>query len=337
MRVIFVRNLIKTLTLRRLWNLICIFVSFRISLLRKKSVVWGRPFSVTIEPTNVCNLRCPECPSGNGSMIRTSGFMDLQSFTRIVDELSTEVWYLQLFFQGEPFLHRDLIRMIAYARSKKMFVSVSTNAHFIDRATADELVSSGLNRLIISLDGASEESYTKYRIGGRITKVLDGLNQLKNARDETRNQTTEVILQTLVTKFNEHELPRMREIAEECDARLSLKSMQVYSVNSAEIFLPADGRYRRYILDGNRLQIKSSLINRCSSLWIKSVITWDGRVVPCCFDKDAEYSFGSLATESFRSIWNSEQFHQFRNRILHNRKGIPMCTNCTEGLRTRLT
>ena len=334
MRLRTLRNLLRCFTLRRLVNMAAVLISYKISDITKRSIVWGMPYTLTIEPTNRCNLSCPECPSGNGEMLRPLGIMDFDAFASLVDQISKHTFYLQLFFQGEPFINPRLADMIAFARDKGMYVAVSTNAHFIRPDNVRELLSSGLDRLIVSIDGMSEETYQEYRVGGRLSKVLDALQLL----DETKRETglgshMETVLQFLITRGNEHEIPALRVLAGKHGAAPALKTIQVYSRESAETFLPLNEKYRRYSMEDGELRVKGTMRNRCVRLWERSVVTWDGVVVPCCFDKNAAFPLGRVNGSSFREIWQSDAYHAFRRRVLGNRRGVPMCTNCTEGLK----
>jgi MoaA/NifB/PqqE/SkfB family radical SAM enzyme len=333
MRIPFFLSILPCLTPLRVWNALLLLCSYGLSLFLRRPLAAGFPAAITIEPTNRCNLSCPECPSGNGAMTRPQGFLAPELFDRILTEAALRAVYLQLFFQGEPFLHGDLIPMIERARRRRLFVSVSTNALLLREETVRRLVASGINRLIVSMDGTSEESYRAYRVGGSLERVLETLELLRREKRRQGVRRMEIVLQFLVTRQNEHEIPEARRIAARYDATLSLKSMQVYSPASAERFLPHDERYRRYRTDEGRLDIKSALPDRCTYPWLRSVITWDGSVVPCCFDKDASVPLGSLATNSLASIWRGPAYRSFRMRILQSRRDVPMCRNCTEGLK----
>ncbi len=326
------RNLLRCVTLPRLWNFVLVYFSYKLSSLLRRPVVWGMPYTLTIEPTNRCNLKCPECPSGNGAMVRPLGMMDFEVFRSIVDETASNTFYLQLFFQGEPFINNRLMDMIRYARQKRVYTSVSTNAHFIRRETAEQLVDAGLDKLIVSIDGVTEESYRAYRIGGSLAKVHEALGSLLESRRSAKS-AMEVTLQFLVTKQNESEIPALKEISRKYHATVALKTIQVYSIESAELFLPNDERYRRYYIRNGELHTKSAMRNRCVRLWERSVITWDGVAVPCCFDKNAEYPLGNAIEDSFAGVWRNGAYSSFRKRILENRRAVPMCTNCTEGLK----
>ncbi len=327
-------NLARTATLRRAVNVVRITAAQLVSATLHRPVVWGMPWTLTIEPTNRCNLACPECPSGNGSLVRPLGSMTLERFRRLVDEVSPHVFYLQLYFQGEPFINKSLAEMVAHAHRRRMYTAISTNAHFLRAETARALLDAGLDRLIVSVDGTSEESYQTYRVGGTFAAVLRGLDALAaERRVHARGKRLELVVQFLVTRQNEHEIDSVRKLAAAYDASLALKTMQVYSVESAEAFLPRDERYRRYLVRDGELVMKGRMANRCARLWDRSVITWDGVVVPCCFDKNAEHAVGSLDDGAFEEVWTGEALQGFRARVLSDRRGVPMCTNCTEGLR----
>jgi radical SAM protein with 4Fe4S-binding SPASM domain len=327
-------NLFRCLTARRLWNLLLVFLSFSLSSWTGRRFVWGRPFSLTVEPTNRCNLKCPECPSGNGAMTRPQGLLSFDAFTSMIDDVHKDTCYLQLFFQGEPFINNRLVDMIAYAHSRAMYVSISTNAHYLRDDIIEGLLDAGLDKLIISIDGLRQDVYEQYRVGGSLDRVIDALRRLDRARRvKARRCRTDVLLQMLVTRQTEEDIPALRELARSVRAGVSLKSIQVYSLEGARRYLPENPAWRRYDIVDGELRIKSRLDNRCSRLWIASVITWDGVVLPCCFDKDAEYALGSLADTSFHEVWRSGAYESFRSRILADRRGVDMCRNCTEGLK----
>lgn len=333
MTVSMLRNILRCITLPRLVNLVKIFSSFKISEWTGRSIVWGLPYTITIEPTNLCNLRCPECPSGTGELTRPPGSMELENYKRIIDEVAKHTFYVQLFFQGEPFINKHLIDMIRYAHQKKMYVSISTNAHFIQNGMAEKLIESKLDRLIVSIDGVTQKTYAYYRVGGKLSKVTDAIAHLHDVRRQNGDSQTDVILQFLVTKQNEHEVRQLQTMAKKYDADVALKTIQVYSLESAARFLPTSERYHRYRIENGKLVTKNKMKNRCVRLWERSVITWDGTVVPCCFDKDGKYPLGNVNEHDFKKIWRSKTYHAFRRKILSNRKGVDMCTNCTEGLK----
>src|SRR4029077_8235759 len=167
-------NLFSKLSFRRTWNGVLVLSSYYFSKWLRKPIQWGAPVSISFEPTTSCNLRCPECPSGLRSFTRPRGMLEMNFFRGMIDQLAPELLYLTFYFQGEPYLNPDFLEMVTYARSKNIYTATSTNAHYLNDENARKTIESGLDRLIISLDGTSQEVYSQYRKGGDLGKVLAG-------------------------------------------------------------------------------------------------------------------------------------------------------------------
>ncbi len=321
------------LSLRKAVNILKVTSSYFFSKLTGKAVVWGVPISLSIEPTTSCNLRCPECPSGLRSFTRPTGMLDETIFKKIIDELSSELSYLLFYFQGEPFLHSNFADLVSYASSKGIYTATSTNAHFLDDEQCQSIINAGLDRLIISIDGIDQKSYESYRIGGDLDKVIAGTKNIIKWKKELKSKAPHLIFQFLVVKPNEHQVDALHQLAAELGVdEVRLKTAQIYDYKSGSDLIPENEKYSRYKKqDNGSYKIKNEMSNHCWKLWNSSVMTWDGRVVPCCFDKDASHQMGSMMTDSFRSIWRSKNYFQFRNAVLNSRKSIDICQNCTEG------
>jgi radical SAM protein with 4Fe4S-binding SPASM domain len=326
-------NLLKYFTIKRFLNALKILVSFNLSRLLRKPIVWGMPLSYSIEPTNHCNLKCPECPSGLGSLTRPLGLMKLQLFKSIVDEISHTGFYTQLFFQGEPYINKNLPQMIKHAQRRKLYVSISTNGHFINKENVESILDPAPDKIIFSIDGLDEESYQNYRIGGTFAQADTGLRTLIARKNAVKLKKPFVELQFIVMKQNEHLLDNVMEYGKNAGVdKVVFKTMQIYSYQNAVHFLPENNKFRRYEIENESFRIKRKLKNHCFALWRTSVITWDGRIVPCCFDKDANFEFGKLNGRNFNNVWKSNEYQVFRQMVLTDRRGIDMCSNCTEGM-----
>jgi radical SAM protein with 4Fe4S-binding SPASM domain len=330
-------NLLKYFTLKRTFNVLKIVGSFGISRITRKPVVWGMPVSYSIEPTNHCNLKCPECPSGLGTLTRPLGLLKLDDFKNWIDQINDSGFYVQLFFQGEPYINKQLPEMIKYAQSQNVYISISTNGHFVNEKNVDLIVENAPDKLIFSVDGLNEESYQKYRVGGTFAQADEGLRLLVKRKRELGKKKPFIEFQFIVMKQNEDQLDEVLEYGKDVGIdKVVFKTMQISSYDNALKFLPKNKKYRRYIVEDGTYRIKNKLKNHCFALWRTSVITWDGKVVPCCFDKDAEFELGMLNGKSFKEIWNSKEYNNFRQGVLDNRKGLDMCTNCTEGLKINI-
>jgi radical SAM protein with 4Fe4S-binding SPASM domain len=327
-------NLLSKLTLRRLWNGGKVLSSYYLSKWTGKAIQWGYPVSISFEPTTSCNLRCPECPSGLRSFTRPTGMLEDGFFRQTIDQLSGELLYLIFYFQGEPYLNPSFLDMVAYASSKGIYTATSTNAHYLNDQYAKKTVESGLDRLIISIDGTTQEVYEQYRVGGKLEKVLQGARNIVRWKKELKSSTPFVFFQFLVVKPNEHQLEDIRRLAEEIGVdQVRFKTAQVYDYkNDPNQLIPANEKYSRYAKNKKgEYEFRNGLDNHCWRLWHATVITWDGLVVPCCFDKDAQHQLGDLKGKPFKEIWQDEQYMDFRRQILQSRKNIDICANCSEG------
>lgn len=312
-----------------LLNALINFISYYISLLTGRAIVYGMPVAVGIELTNHCNLHCAECYSGSGRMKRSRGFMDYTLFTKVIGELRPHLLNINLYFQGESMMHPDFFRFVEVCRGLNL--TLSTNGYFLTGENCVKLAHSGIRRLIISLDGFDQESYESYRRGGELEVVLAGIRNISGAIAGS-GSGMKLEIQVLVNRYNEAQIPGIRSFARENKAVLRLKSMQVLNKERIEDWQPDNKSFRRYEKSGGDFRIKSRLKNRCLRLWINPVITWDGKVVPCCFDKDAEHIMGDLTSSSFRQVWHGPEFAAFRERVLRDRSKTDICCNCTTGL-----
>ncbi len=331
-----IAGFIRFMSISRIFNVILLYLSYYCSILFKKPFHQGMPFSISVEPTTNCNLQCPECPSGLREFTRPTGNISYKKFKEYIDKAGSNMVYLMLYFQGEPFLSKDIFKIISYARSKMVYTTTSTNGHFLASVDkAERLIHSGLNRLIISFDGTTQDVYEKYRKGGDLQKVKDGIVNLVSTKRKLGVSHPYIILQFLVMGHNEHQMAEARKFAKYHGLKIEFKSAQVYDLHQDEGFIPrVNKNYSRYQKqkDGS-YSVKSKLPNRCFRMWSGMVITWDGKVVPCCFDKDARHVLGDLNKQEMREIWKGKEYQRFRTDILRNRSSIDICRNCTEGLK----
>lgn len=321
------------LTPQKLWNAFLIVISFYISRIVRRPVLWGRPISLSFEPTTSCNLRCPECPSGLRSFHRPTGMLQGDLFRKVIDEQEKTLAYLILYFQGEPFLNPEFLDFVRYASSKQIYTATSTNAHYLNNENAKATVQSGLDRLIISIDGLTQETYEQYRIGGNLEKVIEGTKNVVSWKKKLASKTPHIIFQFLAVRPNEHEVPELYKLADELGVdQVAVKTAQLYDYENGNDLMPTNEHLSRYKKQSNgTYALKSKLMNHCWKMWHSSVLTWDGRVVPCCFDKDADHPMGTVQDNSFDSVWSSTEYRQFRSALLKGRSEIDICKNCTEG------
>ncbi|MGH2646032.1 MAG: radical SAM/SPASM domain-containing protein, partial [Ginsengibacter sp.] len=272
---------LRKLTIRRVWNAVKVLSSFYISRIFGKPVQWGLPMSVSFEPTTSCNLRCPECPSGLRAFTRPTGMLESNFFRETIDDIYKDILYLIFYFQGEPYLNRNFLDMVKYASSKKIYTATSTNAHYLTDEVARKTVESGLDRLIISIDGTTQEVYKQYRVGGDLNKVIEGARNIVKWKKELKSKTPFVFFQFLVVKPNEHQVEEIKKLAAEAGVdEVRFKTAQVYDYeNDPNQLIPVNEKFSRYKKDKDGKYItKNKLANHCWKLWQANVITWDGLV-----------------------------------------------------------
>lgn len=315
------------------WNVAKVAASYALSHVLRTPVVWGRPVSIMLEPISRCNLQCPLCPIGARELKRELGSMTLAHFQKILDNVGPQVRVAALWNQGEPTINDKLPEMIRYAHDKGIYTLTSTNGNLLLRRNLIErLIDAGLDEIVFSIDGLTQETYQVYRIGGHLDVVIEAMQTLRRRRDERRKKTPRIIMQWLPMKHNEHELPLLRTTAAQWGAdSVEVKTTQIYTEHQAADFLPEIEALRRYVRKGQQWETKRTY-QSCKRLWFSTMIDWNGSVIPCCFDKDEDFLMGNALTQDFGAIWHSQPYNNFRRTLIRRGRAADMCRNCTEGL-----
>jgi len=218
---------------------------------RGQAKVTTFPTYLTIDPFSACNLRCPLCATGNGSNTLKKGLLQVDMFRHIVDEMGTYLYNIDLFNWGEPLLNKDIYEMIAYAHKRHILTSISSNFHFFDEAAAAKMVNSGLDYLILSIDGATQETYEKYRVGGDLEVVLNNVRTLVETRKRLGKKTPYIFWQFLVFRHNEHEIEQARDLALGLgvdEFKTEYAYLPFATREEGERWIPRQEQYTRYSL-----------------------------------------------------------------------------------------
>lgn len=325
-------SLMSALKPHRLWNLLCVKGAEVLSRLRKEPFLLGSPAYIHIEPTSVCNLKCPECPTGLGLLSRPQGYLTPEAYERMLGKLARNAFYLTLYFQGEPLLHPGFTDLVRRAKEYRLYVVTSTNAQCVNQERARHLVRSGLDRLIISFDGPNRQTYENYRIGGDWDRVKSAVVELRKARDENNGHGPLLVLQCLIMRGNETQQRRVRELAATLGAdKVEFKTMQLMRTHQRSDLLPLNQKHARYRWTENQVyELKCQQKTACSRIFTSCVVCWDGNVVPCCYDKDADNILGNVITQNREQIWKGSLRKAFVRRVLKTRTSVEMCMNCEE-------
>lgn len=326
-------NIIKSYRFRRTWNALRVKSSYLVTKITRQPIVWGLPISASIEPTTACNLKCPECPSGLRQFSRDTGNIAIDNGKTYIDQLAPSVGYINFYFQGEPLISPHFFDLVRYATDKGIYTATSTNAHFLDKDNCQKIIDSGLKRLIISIDGTQQETYASYRKEGTLAKVIEGTKNMIAVKKKNNGNGPHIIFQFLVVSTNEHQINDLFKLAKELKIdEVRLKTAQFYDFENGNALMPENERYSRYKkMPNGKYKLKGKQANHCWRMWSSGVITWDGNMVPCCFDKDAKYTMGNLLQRPLKSIWHDAAYKNFRSQVLKNRRAIDICANCSEG------
>lgn len=329
-----VRHLIREdeISFKRIFNLIKNYFY----LIARNPKPNGYPSILMIEPTNFCNLKCPLCPSGNNTLLRKRGFMDFDNYRKIIDELGDYLINLTLWNYGEPFLNKSIYEMIEYAKRKRIFVRVSTNGHFFNnKENIDKLIKTGLDNLIVSLDGASQKTFMIYRKKGNFDEVINNMKLVVKEKRKLNSKLPFIELQFIVMKQNEHEIPKMKMLAKDIGVdKLTLKTVNITmgakekDIKERKGYIPDLTEFSRYYDNNGKVIRKKIIRNKCTRLWLSSVINWDGSVNPCCYDSLGKYNLGNAFEKGFKSVWEDKKYVNFRKTIIKNKKNIPICYDC---------
>jgi MoaA/NifB/PqqE/SkfB family radical SAM enzyme len=295
----------------------------------KREKVWGMPYRYTIDPLNVCNLRCPLCPTGLGTLGRERGKMTPEQFYGLIDQVAPYAYSVEMYNWGEPFLHPQIFEMIKYASSKRIAVRLSSNMNRFSPEMAMKAVQSGLDAVLVSVDGATQEVYEKYRRGGNLERVLENVRMLVDAKKKAGSRTPFITLRMLVNKYNEDQIESMRQIADDLDVdafTLGTTFVDTTDPKQIEEWLPKDEALSYYDYSSEKLEN----VWHCADLWESVTINWDGGLAPCCWLHEKGHDYENVYDRPLKEIWNGEAYVSSRRVFAFGGpKDGPVETICT--------
>ncbi|MBN1272554.1 MAG: SPASM domain-containing protein [Candidatus Aminicenantes bacterium] len=295
----------------------------------RKSRLYGLPPIIQVEPTNICNLRCPLCPTGSGFLKRSKTKLPLAEFRRLLDELEDVLISVYLFCFGEPFMHENILEMIGECTKRGIATLTSTNGHFLQTCEeAEKLVASGLRTLIVALDGSTQDVFQVYRRNGNLEKVKRFIGLVNEAKTKKGSPFPYIAARAVVTRDNEADLSNMENLSRELGANMfTYKSVGCMTHDkNFQNFEPSRREVRRFEYAGGA-RIRQKLIC-CPFPFRQPIVFCDGNVVGCEYDHDMEKNFGNIKQESFKKIWNSSQARQLRRSIIQKKDRPLFCTHC---------
>jgi radical SAM protein with 4Fe4S-binding SPASM domain len=283
------------------------------------------PKKLAIDPTNHCDLECPLCPTGLGDKTVDRGLMKLDQFKPIIDRMGKWLQSVDMYSWGEPLLNKNLVNMIRYA-TKTHKIRTITSVH-LGNLTEDQvegLVTSGLDKLIVSVDGATQKVYEIYRVGGNIETVFNNMKRLTKAK-KRHNSNLNIVWNFLVMKQNEHQMDMARERAKEIGVEITFSIMRTNlkedilgkveeNIEKDAQWIPENPDFNPYDLDR---KARKNPITFCKRPWMETFVNWNGDVFPCgCVVTESKYSMGNVFEKDFKDIWNGDKYIAARKELL---------------------
>jgi MoaA/NifB/PqqE/SkfB family radical SAM enzyme len=318
-------SFIRHITVKKLLN----FLLTEYNMLQKKSYVSSYPYILKIESTNICNLKCVYCYDNRRMPDmgeRPYGRMPFDNFKKLIDELSPYLFKINLYGFGEPFLFSETIDMVKYASKKNIGVGISSNMNFEDSYLPRKIVKSGLEVLIFSCHGVTQETYSKFMVKGDMELAMRNIKKVIEERGKIGSKTPLIDWQFCVTQFNEKELDIAKEKA---------KEIGIDQIRFIKPFFPEDAENEWFssLFPKNIPETLGEKKAGCSWVYRSAYINYDGGLLPCCKDfRLLANDFGNVFKEGFASIWNNDNYSSSRKLIANpedrNIKCNTICAHC---------
>lgn len=295
--------------------------------------VLSLPIRARIEVSRFCNLKCPSCPMGRNK-ITNKALMSYGNFKKIIKLINSTVREVALFNYGEPLLNPEIAKMIKFAKANKIeTIGFHSNGLLLNKKMSRELVKSGLDYINISIDGASNDTYKKYRAGGNLDILLKNIKELVNIRKSLGVKNPTVIAQFVVMKHNQHEIDKFSEICNNIGVdEVVFKTFNAYMSGYEDRernlkFVPTNTGYTRYKTTKAKEVSSGYKLNRCTWPWENLLVNANGDIALCYHDYNADYNLGNILRD--RNWWDNENRRRILNDMANGKGKIKMCKHCS--------
>jgi SAM-dependent methyltransferase len=280
------------------------------------------PKIFVVETVLGCDIKCPECAVGGDIITRKRGLMTFEQFKIIADKIRPFCQYLYLHCWGEPLLNKDIFRIIQYA-STFTKTNIHTNGISLTEESAEQLITSGVTDVSVSIDGMSQEIYQQYRVGGSLDKALESVRML-NYFNLKYGKKVNLSAQFVVFKHNQHQVELFRQFCQSLDLKACFKAP--YLRCNSRFENSDDPKYVR-----SRFSDIVSLhqaMSECDSPRKVFTILLDGTCVMCCYDHNGITNYGNICRQDVLEIWNSPAYRKDRFDIITGNAPKYCVENC---------
>lgn len=303
------------------------------NLVYRKLSAWSMPLHMQMELTNYCNLRCPVCPTGLKAVKRKPEFMDVDLFKRVIDEVGPYLLTTSLWGWGEPLLHPNLKQILSAIGKHKIASLLSTNGQKLnDERVIDALTCSPPTHLIVAIDGLTDHTNSKFRVGASLEPILSGVRKIARIKKE-RNQLLPVIhMRFIVMKHNQHEVPGIIAFAKKNNFDfLTIRTLSIIDVESSnrthQTLIPDRSEFQAYEYEDGKRYKRNDYVCQ-EPFWFPTLFS-DGTLVPCEQDYNAQQALGVISSNVlFKDLWFSKKAKGVRKSIRDNWQSVSFCQNC---------
>ena len=291
-----------------------LFHRYRYDLFPRKKKLDEYPPYLQIEPSSVCNYRCVFCYQTDKAFTEKKGGMmgqmSFDLFRKIIDEAEGNIEFFSLASRGEPFVCRDIGKMLRYCKDKFLGLKVNTNASLLTEDHCHAILSGGVNTLVISADAAVEPLYSQMRVNGKLERVMEKLRMFSDIKKKDYPDS-KLITRVSGVKYNQEQT--MASMTEVWGPLVD----QVCFVD----YNPWENVYE---------SPESGVREACSDLWRRMFVWFDGAVNPCDTDYRSTLRIGRFPEKSISDLWRQEDYQQLRESHLEGkRSAVSPCRQCT--------
>jgi len=320
---------LQNFTFKKLFNALHNSYEFKLKRARMKSF----PSAYGIDIGNVCNLKCPLCPTGTNCSKRKRCFMSFEDYKIVFDKIKRYAFVVNLYNWGEPFLNKDILEIIEYTKKNRVGVLLSTNLNHLTDEMINAIVRLKLDKIVISLDGASQKTYGQYRKGGDFNKVLENLKKIINKKKELNSDYPRLVWQYLISKKNEKDIDKAKKIAEELGIKINFLYMR-----TSQVIRRKGWKLNKKIVDewisenfeGTPKEASSTINTKgaCSYLFKYFFVNPEGTTSPCCALYDKKTDFGDILNHDLKNVWNNDKYVSARSRFSKEKISKKVFTVC---------